>query len=201
MMGASYATLPDISDEFKSLYTRATPTDDVPRMAAIGYDATMLAIGALRSRNDLMKHITNPSGYVGATGLFRLFQDGTNERAMQIVYLNGDGTVKTIKSPAAAFTLPIYNATLTNISPAAEMKIVGNGINPLDYLRVPERLRSKYRSKSYGANRDTSNETVTQTVTILPENNNDFSITAEDYKPVPLENVSRTYIDSVEITE
>jgi hypothetical protein len=26
-------------------------------------------------------------------------------------------------------------------------------------------------------------------------------VTAEDYQPVPLENVSRTYIDSVEISE
>jgi hypothetical protein len=85
------------------------------------------------------------------------------------------------------------------------MALASSGVNPLNYINIPERLRGKYRAKTYGANHTSANTANTDlafsSVTVLPNNNNDFSITAENYSPVPLENVSRTYIDSVEISE
>ena len=84
------------------------------------------------------------------------------------------------------------------------MSLVGSGVNPMNYITIPERLRGKYRAKTYGANHTTNNitqDSAFSSVTVLPTNDNEFSITAEDYNPVPLENVSRTYIDSVEISE
>ena len=75
------------------------------------------------------------------------------------------------------------------------------GINPLNYIQIPDRLRSKYKAKTYGANA-TQPETEAQqnVMTILPEDDSDV-ITNPDFQPVSLETVGRTYIDSVEINE
>lgn len=201
MTGAAFATLPEISTEFNNLYENATG-DKASRMAAIGYDATILAIGAVRARDNMAAYLMNQSGYIGVNGLFRLRPGGANERALQIVRLNGDGTTTVTKQPANAFTTPIYTNTTNYISPAEPMALVSDGINPMDYITIPEYLRGKYRSKTYGVNH--TNATANQefsSITVLPKNDNDFSITAEDFNPVPLESVSRTYIDSVEISE
>ena len=203
MTGAVFATMPDIPHEFSSIYENATGTHPT-RMAAIGYDATIFAIGAIRSKNNIAPYVMNQSGYIGINGLFRMRPSGTNERALQIVRLNGDGTTTITRTPATTFTTQIYTNTMKYISPAEQMPLIGNGVNPMDYIKIPEHLRGKYRSKTFGVNHVVTTPASTSafsSVTVLPNNDNEFSITAEDYAPVPLENVSRKYIDSVEISE
>ena len=203
MTGAVFATLPEIPSDFSNLYESATGT--VPtRMAALGYDATILALGAVRAQDNVASYLMNPSGYIGINGLFRLRPSGSNERALQILRINGDGTTTSAKVPATTFTTQLYTTATNYITPAEPMSLVGSGVNPMNYITIPERLRGKYRAKTYGANHTTNNitqDSAFSSVTVLPTNDNEFSITAEDYNPVPLENVSRTYIDSVEISE
>lgn len=201
MTGAKFATMPDISADFSELYTSATGKD-VNRMAAIGYDATTLAIGAIYGNNDAPAYIISPSGYIGASGLFRLRSNGTNERALQIMRLNGDGTTDVITEAKTSFTIPIYTSTTNYISPVSELALSSNGVNPMDYINIPERFHSKYHARTYGANYSTPTQTNKMpSITMAPNDTQEFSITADDYQPVPLENVSRTYIDSVEISE
>lgn len=204
MTGAVFATLPEIPTDFSNIYQNATGT--IPsRMAAMGYDATILALGAVRAHDNAPAYLMNQSGYIGANGLFRLRPSGSNERALQIVHINGDGTTTTVKQPVAAFTIPIYKTATNYIAPAESMDLIGNGVNPMNYINIPERLRGKYRAKTYGANHviatNANTDSAFSSITVLPNNNNEFSITAENYSPVQLENVSRTYIDSVEISE
>ncbi len=201
MTGAMFATMPEIPAEFANIYQSATGTP-ATRLAAIGYDATILALGAVRAHDNAAAYLMNQSGYIGANGLFRLRPSGSNERALRIVRINGDGTTTTVKQPAAAFTIPIYTSTANYISPAEPMSLMTDGVNPMKYIHIPERLRGKYTAKTYGANHSVATpDTTFSSITILPNQDSEFSITAENYAPVPLENVQRTYIDSVEINE
>jgi len=199
---ARYATLPQISESFANQYQVATNTP-APRIAAIGYDATILAIGALYNEDGVNEYLMNPSGYIGANGLFRLRPNGSNERALRIVRLNGDGTTTIASSGATSFSDSMYTYHSTVVSPAESMPLKTDGINPTKYINIPERLRKKYRSKTFGANQTptpVTQETLPQ-VTVLQNNSDDFSIKSETYEPVTLENVTRTYIDSVEVSE
>ena len=204
MTGALFATLPEIPTEFSNIYETATGTAPT-RMAAIAYDTTILALGAIRAKDNTASYLMNQSGYIGINGLFRLRPNGSNERALQIVQLNGDGTTTPVKTPVTAFTIPIYTTATNYITPAESMPLVRNGVNPIDYINIPERFHNKYRSKTYGSNHtvttNANTDSAFSSVTVLPNNTNEFSITAEDYAPVPLENVSRTYIDSVEVSQ
>ena len=202
MTGAMFATMPDISADFSEIYTNATGTD-ANRMAALGYDATTLAIGALYGNRDIPSHLMNPSGYIGTNGLFRLRSNGSNERALQIIRLNGDGTTTIVKNPQTSFATPIYTSSVNYISPISEISLSSNGVNPMNYISIPDRFRNKYRAKTYGVNYSNAPTTTQESssITVIANNDDGFSMTAENYQPVPLENISRTYIDSVEISE
>ncbi len=202
MMGSVYATLPDIPEDFRNMYSIATGTFPT-RMTTIGYESTMLAIGTLYSRDDIHAHLMNQSGYTGINGLFRLHTDGTNERALRIMRLNGDGTTSVARTEPAAFTVPIYRTNGIYMSAIESQPLDSDGVNPIDYIKIPERFSGKYRAQTYGVNHsegNRNNEPIFHTSTVLPINDSD-SITSEDYQPIPLDNISRTYIDSVEITE
>lgn len=201
MTGSEFATLPEIPTRFSESYQNATGIA-APRMAAIGYDATMLAIDAIYSNDDISGKLLNQSGYIGTNGLFRLRPNGSNERALQIARLNGDNTVTVIKKPAETFIESMYSLNSNNITPAESMSLNTPGVNPNKYLDLPERLRKKYRSKTYGANYTPAITTPElPAVTVLPEDDSDVSVTAENYEPVKLESVSRNYIESTEIIE
>ena len=202
MTGAKFATMNDIPQNISTTYESATGIP-APRMAVIGYDATILAINAAYAPDGATSYLLNPSGYVGANGLFRLRPNGTNERALQIVRINGDGTTTPIKTAPINFINQIYFNTSNYITPAESMPLASDGINPSDYINIPDRLRGKYKSKKYGANTVIQFEQIepinTASVVIQPQE--DFSITAENYEPVNLEKVNRKNIDSIEITE
>ena len=200
MRGAKYATLPEISADFSNLYEQMSGTP-ANRLASFGYDVTNMAIGMIYSPKSNAAYLLDPSGYIGIDGLFRLKPTGENERALRIVQLSGDGTISTVREADKTFITPIYSIEQHNINPANDMALETAGINPNDYINIPERLRSKYKSKTYGANiTQTPVLPVQENIVILPEDDSD-AIVSEDFKPVSLESVNRTYIDSVEIEE
>lgn len=100
--------------------------------------------------------------------------------------------------------VPIYNLEQRKIKPASDMALETPGINPNEYIVIPQRLESKYKSKTYGAhitNAALTTPQQTESIVILPEDDSDAVITSPDFQPVALESVNRTYIDSVEIEE
>lgn len=200
MSGAKFATLPEMSENFANVYEQvagAQPT----RLSTFGYDAANMAMGMIYSTKSDAAYLLDPSGYVGMDGLFRLKPTGENERALRIVETDGNGGLRTVKPAATTFMTPIYNIEQRYISPARAMNLETNGVNPMDYISVPQRFQSKYRGKTYGANiAPAASAPVAEVVTILPEDDSDV-IVSPDFQPVELESVNRTYIDSVEIEE
>lgn len=200
MMGAKFATMPDISPNFSALYEQISGA--VPnRLATFGYDATNMAIGMMYSDKSNAAYLLDPSGYMGTDGLFRMQPTGASERALRIVELDGSGTPKTLKDAPANFLAPLYNIEQRHISPAPAMDLQTPGIDPDDYIRLPERFTSKYRSKTIGTN-ITVAPTIqkSEIVAILPEDDSDV-IQTQNFTPVKLESVSRNYIDEYEVYE
>ena len=200
MSGAKYAALPETNEEFIATYERiagAKPS----RLASFGYDATNMAMGMIYSDKLHAAYLLDPSGYVGTDGIIRLRPSGDSERALRIMELDGSGTAQVVKNAATDFMTPLYNIEQRHISPIGEMSLQTRGVNPMNYISLPERVRGKYKSKTYGANMVAeSNAQLVDVVTILPEDDRD-PVVSEDYKPVKLAPVSRTYIDSIEVEE
>ena len=202
MSGAKFASLPPANTEFASVYEMMTGTAP-SRLADFGYDATNMAMGMLYSGQNTAGYLLNPSGYIGTDGIMRLKPTGENERGLRIMRLDGSGEAKEIKPAPANFLTPIYNVEQRYVSPAYETGLASAGINPMDYIKIPDNLRGKYKAKTYGARTPTVTPIAPagQIVAIVPSDDDSNIITSPEYQPVPLEAVSRTYIDSVEITE
>ena len=200
LTGAKYATLPDMNENFIASYERIAGANP-NRLASFGYDATNMAIGMMYSDKSNASYLLDPSGYTGNDGIVRLRPTGDSERALRIMQLSGDGEIKVVKDTATDFMAPLYNIEQRHISPMGELSLQTRGVNPMNYITLPERIRGKYKSKTYGANMTaTSNAQLVDVVTILPEDDRD-PIVAENYKPVKLAPVKQTRIDSIEIEE
>ncbi len=66
-----------------------------PRNATIAYDATVLAAGLVRqfgAKRFSKAVLTNPNGFAGIDGVFRLRPDGSNDRRLAIYEVTGSGT-------------------------------------------------------------------------------------------------------------
>ncbi len=201
MSGAKYAALPEINENFANLYTQVSGTAP-SHLAAFGYDAANMAMGMIYSDKSDAAYLLDPSGYIGASGLVRLRPNGDSQRALRILELDASGTPRTVRAAPQNFMTPIYNIEQRHIIPASEMALETDGINPMNYIRIPERLNGKYKSKTFGANM-TRTTTVTppvENITVLPEDDSD-PIENPDFQPTALESIDRTYIDSVEIEE
>lgn len=201
MSGAKYAALPEINENFTDLYTRVSGTAP-SHLAAFGYDAANMAMGMIYSDKSNAAYLLDPSGYIGASGLVRLRPNGDSQRALRILELDASGTPRTVRAAPQNFITPIYNIEQRHIGPAREMEFETDGINPMNYIRIPERLGGKYKSKTFGANmtQPASADQPIENITILPEDDSD-PIENPDFQPSNLESVNRTHIDSVEITE
>lgn len=80
---------------------RAKFNIDPPRIAAQAYDAVSLSIALARSQGSQRfseSVLTNPSGFNGADGVFRFRADGTSDRGLSVLEING-GQARVI-SPA-----------------------------------------------------------------------------------------------------
>ena len=200
MNGAKFATMPDINPEFVTLYEQIS--GNIPNhLATIGYDATNMAIGMIYSDKSTAAYLLDPSGYMGTDGLFRMQPTGASERALRIVELDGSGTPHETKPASSNFLSPLYNIEQRHIAPATAMDLETPGIDPDDYIRLPERLSSKYRSETIGTNiKIAPTIQKSQIVAFLPEDDRE-SIQTQNFTPIKLESVSRSYIDEYEVYE
>ncbi|MHA7871338.1 MAG: penicillin-binding protein activator [Hyphococcus sp.] len=85
---------PTITENFETRYANAFGAPP-PRLASLAYDATLLtarlaATQRRRNRFDV-DAITDPNGYFGADGLFRLNPDGSVERGLAILEIQPGG--------------------------------------------------------------------------------------------------------------
>ncbi|MDR0741465.1 MAG: penicillin-binding protein activator [Rickettsiales bacterium] len=201
MAGAKYAVLPQQSEGFAKLYEHISGHKP-SRLDTFGFDAANLAIGMLHSNKPAAAYLLDPSGYNGLDGLFRLKPDGASERALQIVELTGGAVPHISRAATTNFLAPVYNVQAKQISGASALNLVGDGVNPMNHIRIPERLKGKYTSKTYGANTRVNvlAATPAEEITILPEDDSDV-VATPDFQPVALEQIDRTLIDSVELNE
>ena len=201
MNGAKYTALSPMQPSFTNLYERISGTLPT-RLAGFGYDAANMAMGMIYSHKSDAAYLLDPSGYAGASGLYRLKPNGENERALQIMQIVAGGESQVVKTAPVNFLSPLYNLEQSKIKPIESMDLETPGVNPDDYISIPQRLREKYESETYGAH---MTKPVTshpfETITILPEDDRDIVVTTPDFQPINLESVNRTYIDSVEIEE
>lgn len=200
MSGAKYAALPPVNENFTQIYEQVSGVP-ASRLATFGYDAANMAMGMINSNKSDAAYLLDPSGYMGTDGLMRLKPTGESERALRIVELDGSGTPREIRAAATNFMSPLYNIEQRHITPASPMSLQTSGIDPDDYITIPERLRSKYRSKTLGAN-TTFTPTIhkSEIINITPTEDN-TTIRAENYTPIKLESISRNYIDEYEVYE
>lgn len=200
MSGAKFATLPQAKPEFYALYEQVSNMP-ISRLASFGYDAMNMAIGMMYSGDDMLSYLFNPSGYNGTDGLFRIKTTGENERAVRIMQLDASGTPVEVCSAATNFITPIYNVQPDKIKPIKSLEIKTVGIDPDDYIKIPERFRDKYNSERIGANtRNAPMIEQSKIVAILPDEDSE-SVKTENYTPIKKEQVMRSYIEEYEIFE
>ncbi len=95
--------MPDGGDRtrFERNYQAAYGTQP-PRLAALAYDAVALA-AALQKRNlkPEAANLTNPVGFMGVDGIFRLLPDGTVERGLSVNRIAANGREILDRAPAS----------------------------------------------------------------------------------------------------
>ena len=203
LSGAKYATLPPISDNFISLYNLVAGHDP-DYLSAFGYDAANLALGMLYTQKSTDAYLFDPSGYIGSPGIFRIQPNGQSERALRIMELDGSGDAKTFMNAPTNFITQIYSINSSDLRDIPEKELTTRGVNPGDYITIPENLRRKsaYRTKTIGANYVSDDNEVTESAPVQIYASDEKEIVENpEFEPIKIENVSRKYIDSVEISE
>jgi ABC-type branched-subunit amino acid transport system substrate-binding protein len=195
LSGAKYSALRAESEGFVAAYSDVTGKKP-GRLESFAYDATMMAIGALNSDHGLAAYILNPSGYVGLDGLFRLRPDGRNERALQTMRLNADGTAEIISPAARDFVKPIYSDYSIKNGKRNEIEVTGK-VNVMDYINLPPYMRDKYTDKSFAPVKE---EPVQEERTeILPEDDSEPIETDPEFRPTNMDTIDRTMIEEVRL--
>lgn len=203
MSGAKYATLPEISNNFVSLYTMVSGTEP-DLLSAFGYDAANLALGAIYAQTSFEDYLYDPNGYIGTSGVFRIQKYGESERALRIMGLNGSGTPQILKEAPTNFLAPLYGIRTKNNKEIKARELSTRGINPGDYIKIPEYLRrkSEYKTKTIGANYTTDEDNIQTDEPIqIYASDEQETVSNPEYESVKKESVSRKYIDSVEVLE
>ncbi|MCQ2581501.1 MAG: penicillin-binding protein activator [Alphaproteobacteria bacterium] len=192
MSGAKYATLPETEKTFSAVYAQISGFQP-SKIASFGYDATKIASLFLNKKTGL----TTPSGFNGVNGIVRFNSNGTNERAMRIMYLNASGTPREIKHAKTNFKTQLYKLSYDDIESADGYSLSEYSVDPMDYISIPERFIKKYKKTK------SDKEMLPQTqsaITIVNTDTGD-SLKASDYKSVKHESIKQKLIDSVEIQE
>ncbi len=106
------AAEPQARREFSDRYAR-TFGKVPPRIATLAYDA--IALASVLGQTDVpdpyaSEHLTQPQGFVGIDGIFRLRPDGTSERGLAILEVQRDG-FRVIDPAPAAFPNTGVNST------------------------------------------------------------------------------------------
>jgi ABC-type branched-subunit amino acid transport system substrate-binding protein len=103
------AVAPEKFQSFSQRYTSLYGTAPDPR-AAIVYDAVTLAVALAQSKEGgdfTQTRITDPSGFAGVTGVFRLDANGKTERGLAVLEVGG-GTFN-VKDPAPTTFAAVIN--------------------------------------------------------------------------------------------
>ncbi len=109
LQGAWFAAPPVEERERFEIRFRAAFSYDPPRLASLAYDATALAAllaQSPRATDFSASALTDPNGFRGVDGIFRLIADGTVERTYAIHEVTPDG-FRTIQPAAESFQTPI----------------------------------------------------------------------------------------------
>ena len=201
MMGTKYAALPEQNMTFANLYKQTYGT--LPsRLATFGYDVANIAMGTVYSNKAPAAYLLDPSGYAGMDGIVRLKPNGDSERGLRVLQVNGSGTPITMRAAPENFITPIYNIEQRQITPAEPMSLQTRGINPNDFIKIPERYKSKYKSKTFGLNMTEPEQQVkNEPVVTVISSTDDTTVTDAEYQPVKLEPINKTMIDAVELNE
>ena len=116
---------------------------------------------------------------------------------------NGTETVNELKSSPTNFITPLYNVNNKYLRSVPEKELNTHGVNPGDYITIPEYLRKKsaYRTKTIGANYVAEETDIeSKPIQIFAESEKEV-ISDPEFQPVKIESVERKNIDSVEIAE
>ena len=200
MSGAKYADMPQSDVTFTNTFEQISGTTP-SRLSSFGYDATNMAISMLYSNKHIPEYLFNKNGYIGTDGIFRITPYGETERGLRIMQLNGSGTAVEIKPAPTSFIVPPYTVYSDIISPSSNMEMESDGIDPDDYIRLPERLREKYNSKPIGANAKKKITPLTKNVTKVDTTSVTENITPTEFESAKPEAITRTLIDEYEINE
>ena len=203
MSGSKFVSLPETNANFSETYSQISGTTP-NRFASFGYDATNIAIGMMYSDKSNAAYLLDPSGYIGVDGLIRLKPTGDNERGLRIMELNGTGIPHEVRPAATDFTTPLYNIEQRHIKPATAMDMETTGIDPDDYISLPERFISKYDSDPIGTNitvEESQNIGTIPVISVPVETTEDTVVKSKDWQPVTLDTVNRTYIEEYEVIE
>ena len=99
------APQPDLWESFLGRY-RESFGEEPPRLASLAYDATALAAVLARQAEGLppgdvfgYDRLTNPNGFAGVDGIFRLLPDGRVQRALAVLEIHRDGLVVVDPAP------------------------------------------------------------------------------------------------------
>jgi hypothetical protein len=195
LAGGQFATLVRMDNDFAKLFSDVKGTRP-NRFDTIGYDAAMLAIRSLGS-GKIGAHLLDSSGYRGIDGLFRLRPNGENERALQIMQLNGVRAPMVKRAAPSNFTTPLYR-TKYNPERPRPRRLSSAGFNPGDYIRLPEHVRGQYRTRAIGAIHDESS--AAEEIMAVPEWDED-AIIDESFQPSMPAAVNRRQIDEVRMRQ
>ncbi|WP_404423392.1 penicillin-binding protein activator [Thalassospira australica] len=73
-----------------------------PRISSLAYDSAALAAVLSRESGDMTREaVTNPNGFVGVDGIFRLTAEGRSERGYAVMQIQPDGAKVVAPAPAA----------------------------------------------------------------------------------------------------
>lgn len=199
MSGSKFATLPKISDNFSAVFEKLTNRKP-SRLDTFAFDAVNLIKNMPADNKKKIMYLLDPSGYKGIDGLFKLKPNGENERTLQIVETTGNGK-RIVRQTKKDFIKPIYSVESKNIDLIKnDIELVSDGINPMDYIDIPENLRKKYKSKIFGANTKIENKTNQENIIVIQEDANEF-VNSPEFQPTELEQIDKKLIDSVEVKE
>ena len=104
--GAYFVGLPSQDyDTFKEKYAQTFGTEPL-RLSSLAYDAVSLAAVLTQQHNLTRRALTDPTGYRGTDGLFKLNEDGTNTRALEVFQVVAPGQFKTVQASSTTFSEP-----------------------------------------------------------------------------------------------
>lgn len=101
--GAFPAPDPALTADFDRRY-QAAFGEPAPKLSSFGYDAGALAAALARGDRLDAAMVQREEGFTGVNGLFRFLGDGSIQRALAVMQIEGSGGVKIISPAAAAFS-------------------------------------------------------------------------------------------------